>query len=130
MCVFVFCETALDLFPSKHLNRNKARWVDLVPFALVSPRSEYLMCDSLLLTFLNTESSTWLSIKTFKPVKSVGIHSEDEPGSARSRPAGCTPGAACTGGSCAWPGMVENWERKKDNKTWQVFSRTEWLRSL
>lgn len=102
MRVFVFCETALDLFPSKHLNKNKVRWVDLVPFALVSPRSEYLTCDSLLLTFLNTESSTWLSIKTFKPVKWVGIHSEDEPGSARSCPAGCTPSAALALGMEWW----------------------------
>lgn len=129
MCVFVFCETALDLFPSKHLNKNKARWVDLVPFALVSPRSEYLMCDSLLLTFLNTESSTWLSIKTFKPVKSVGIHSEDEPGSARSRPRWLYTRCSVYRGllRLGWNGGKLG---KKDNKTWQVFGRTEWLRSL
>lgn len=100
MCVFVFCETALDLFPSKHLNKNKVRLVDLVPFAFVSPWSEYLTCDSLLLTFLNTESSTWLSIKTFKPVQSVGIHSEDEPGSAWSCQTQCMLNVAYTWGSC------------------------------
>lgn len=53
------------------------RLVGLVSFALVFPQSKYLACDCLLLTFLNNiESRTWLSIKTFETVNSVGFHFE------------------------------------------------------
>ena len=65
--VFVGRETPRDLFPSKHLQENKASLVGLVSFVFIFPRSEYLACDSFLLNFLNNvESRIWLSIKHLK----------------------------------------------------------------